>query len=327
MTQKILAYSLVPQDLLDALQGPFELMDFTGRSGLRRDPAFAKALSQAQGLLGAGLRVDRAMLDEAPQLEVVSTITVGYDLYDVAALSERGILLCNTPDVLTESVADTTLAMMLAVARRVVELANQVREGRWTQAVGPAEYGHDVYGKRLGIIGMGRIGAAVARRARLGFGMRIGYHSRSRHASVESMYDAEYQSLEALLATSDFVCVVVPLTAETEGMIGAGELALMKRSAYLINIARGAVIDEAALVSALEAGTIAGAGLDVFVREPLPMGSPLCRLPNVVALPHIGSATHETRYAMAALAVDNLRDALTGRRPRAVVNPEVRGWS
>jgi len=327
MTKKILAYSLVPQALLEALAGPFELLDFTGRSGLRRDPAFARALAEAQGILGAGLRIDRTLLDEAPQLEVVSTITVGYDLYDVAALTERGILLCNTPDVLTESVADTTLAMMLAVARRVVELANLVREGRWIQSIGPAEYGNDVYGKRLGIIGMGRIGAAIARRARLGFGMRIGYHSRSRHSTVESMFDAEYQSLDRLLAESDFVCVVVPLTPQTEKMIGARELALMKRSAYLINIARGAVIDEPALVAALEAGVIAGAGLDVFVREPLPKDSPLGRLPNVVALPHIGSATHETRYAMAELAVDNLRDALTGRRPRAVVNPQVRGWS
>jgi lactate dehydrogenase-like 2-hydroxyacid dehydrogenase len=318
----VVAYSALPAVCLERLKQQFDVADFTGQSGLRKNPAFATALASAQGVIGTGFAFDRALIEASLQLKVVSTISVGYDNYDVAALSERGILLCNTPDVLTESVADLTLALMLASARRIVELGSRVIAGEWKRAVDTEDFGSDVYGKTVGIVGMGRIGMAVARRARLGFGMRVLYQSRHAKPDADREFGARHCSLDELLAESDFVCVLVPLSAETEKLIGAPQLARMKRSAFLINVARGKVVDEAALIDALRAGTIQGAGLDVFEREPLPVDSGLRSLPNVVALPHIGSATHETRLAMAELAVDNLVDALSRKTPRAMVNAQ-----
>jgi len=229
-------------------------------------------------------------------------------------------VLTNTPDVLTETTADTGFALILATARRVVELANWVRDGHWRSGLGPAQFGSDVHGKTLGIVGMGRIGEALARRAAAGFGMQVIYHSQRPKPDVEARYGARRFALDELLAKADFVCLTVPLSAATEGLIGRGELALMKPEAILINISRGRVVDEQALIDALETRRIRGAGLDVFVQEPLAADSPLLRLDNVVATPHIGSATEETRQAMARCAVDNLLAALAGRRPANAVN-------
>jgi len=322
MKKKIVAYSALPPSCLRRLTAHCDVADFTGQSALRKNPEFNAALAQAQGVIGSGLRFDAALIAQCPHLQAISTVAVGYDLFDVGALSARGILLCNTPDVLTESVADLTLALMLACARRVVELAAWVRAGGWTRPVEAADFGSDVFGKTLGIVGMGRIGMAVARRARLGFGMRVLYQSRSAKPDADREFGARRCSLDELLTESDFVCVLVPLSAETEHMIAAAEFARMKPSAFFINVARGKVLDEAALIDALRSGAIKGAGLDVFEREPLSMDSELLAMSNVVALPHIGSATHDTRRAMAELAVDNLVDALEGRRPRAMVNPQ-----
>lgn len=318
----VVAYSALPAACLAQLKQHLDVADFTGQSGLRKNPAFAAALARADGVIGSGLPFDRALIESAPQLKVVSTVTVGYDNYDVDALSERGILLCNTPDVLTESVADLSLALMLASARRVVELASRVAAGGWKRAIDSHDFGSDVYGKTLGIVGMGRIGMSVAQRAHHGFGMRVLYQSRHPKPDADRAFGARHCSLDKLLAQSDFVCVLVPLSAETEHMIGAAQFALMKRSAFFINVARGKVVDEAAMIAALRSGQIAGAGLDVFEREPLPADSGLIGLPNVVLLPHIGSATHDTRLAMAQLAVENLIDALGGNRPRAMVNQQ-----
>lgn len=271
-------------------------------------------------MLGASLRLDASLLDLAPQLEVVSSVSVGVDNYDIAELSQRGVMLTNTPDVLTETTADTGFALILATARRVVELANWVRDGHWQANLGPAHFGCDVHGKTLGIVGMGRIGEALARRAAAGFGMRVLYHSQRPKPEVEARYAARQCSLDELLQQADFVCLTVPLSASTEGLIGARELALMKPEAILVNISRGRVVDEPALVDALRAKRIRGAGLDVFVQEPLSTDSPLLQLDNVVATPHIGSATQETRQAMARCAVDNLLSALAGERPANLVN-------
>jgi gluconate 2-dehydrogenase len=225
--------------------------------------------------------------------------------------------------VLTESTADTVFSLILATARRVVELADWVKAGKWQGSVGPAQFGLEVQGKTLGIVGLGRIGGAVARRAALGFNMKVLYTNRSPNPQAEQAYGARRVELAELLASSDFVCLQVPLTPETQHLIGAAELRAMKRSAILINASRGATVDEAALIEALQSGTIHAAGLDVFETEPLPVDSPLLSMPNVVALPHIGSATHETRHAMALNAAENLVAALDGTLTRNVVNRDV----
>jgi len=232
-------------------------------------------------------------------------------------------VLAHTPDVLTESTADTVFSLILASARRGVELAAWVKAGRWQQSIGPAQFGVDVQGKTLGIVGLGRIGGAVARRAALGFNMQVLYTNRSANPQAEAAYGARRVELQELLATADFVCLQVPLTSQTRHMIGAKELASMKKTAILINASRGAIVDEQALVEALRNGTIHGAGLDVFEKEPLGADSPLLQMANVVALPHIGSATHETRHAMARNAAENLVAALAGTLATNVVNREV----
>lgn len=283
------------------------------------------ALPQAQGLLGASLRLDAQLLDLAPALEAVASVSVGVDNYDIDYLTERKVLLTNTPDVLTETTADTGFALILASARRVVELANLVRNGQWQKNVGPDQFGTDVHGKTLGIIGMGRIGEALAQRGHFGFGMPVIYHSNSPKPAVEARFNAQYRSLDELLQQADFICLTLPLTAQTEGLIGAEQFALMRPESIFINISRGKVVDEAALIQALQEGQIRAAGLDVFEREPLELTSPLRQLDNVVATPHIGSATHETREAMARCAVDNLLAALAGERPANLVNPQALG--
>lgn len=279
-------------------------------------------LAQAHGIIGSGLAITPPLLDAAPNLNVIATISVGYDNIPVDELTKRGIMLCNTPDVLTETTADTGFALMMATARRVVELAEWVKANEWHASIGPALFGSDVHGKTLGMVGFGRIGQAVARRGALGFGMQVLYSNASPKPDVESELGAQRRELNELLAEADFVCVTVPLTAETEHLIGAQELARMKPTGIFINIARGKVVDESALIHALENGVIQAAGLDVFAQEPLPASSPLPMMTNVVALPHIGSATHETREAMAQRAVDNIRLALQGERPISLVNEE-----
>ncbi|MFK3919590.1 2-hydroxyacid dehydrogenase [Pseudomonas fulva] len=319
MKKRIVLYKALSPDLLARLQAAAEVttVDLARPDGMAR---LRDALPGAHGLLGASVRLDASLLDLAPELGVISSVSVGVDNYDIADLDRRGIVLTNTPDVLTETTADTGFALILATARRVVELANWVRDGHWRSGLGPAQFGSDVHGKTLGIVGMGRIGEALARRAAAGFGMQVIYHSQRPKPDVEARYGARRFALDELLAQADFVCLTVPLSAATEGLIGRGELALMKPEAILINISRGRVVDEQALIDALETRRIRGAGLDVFVQEPLAADSPLLRLDNVVATPHIGSATEETRQAMARCAVDNLLAALAGRRPANAVN-------
>ncbi|GHA96625.1 2-hydroxyacid dehydrogenase [Modicisalibacter luteus] len=304
---------------LDRLQERFHVDYFEEPD---HDPmAYREALHKAHGLIGGKLQVSPGTLDDAPHLEAVATISVGYDNLPVDEMNRRGIVLTNTPDVLTETTADTGFLLLMATARRLVELTDFVRQGHWTQHVSEAQFGHDVHGKTLGLVGMGRIGQAIARRA-LGFGMQVRYTHASPKPEFESRWGVERRDCETLLGESDFVCLTVPLTPQTEYLIGADQLRCMKPSSILINIARGRVVDEAALVHALKEGVIAGAGLDVYEREPLPADSPLPRMSNVVALPHVGSATFETRDAMARCAVDNLCQALDGEKPHDLVNAE-----
>ncbi len=318
MKQKIVAYKTLPADVTDYLREHAEVV-FVDASDTQ---ALSAALKDADGAIGASVKVTPAMLDGS-RIRALSTISVGFDQFDVADLTQRGILLAHTPDVLTESTADTVFSLILASARRVVELAEWVKAGEWKASIGPAHFGVDVQGKTLGIVGLGRIGGAVARRAALGFNMRVLYTNRSPNETAEREYGARRVELDELLAVSDFVCLQVPLTDATRHMIGAPQFAKMKKSAILINASRGATVDEKALIAALEAGTIHGAGLDVFEQEPLDPASPLLRMPNVVALPHIGSATHETRHAMARNAAENLVAALAGTLRTNIVNREV----
>ena len=319
MKKQVVLYKKLSPSLMARLQEQVEvtLIERLDAEGLAR---LRDALPRAHGLLGASLKLDAELLDLAPGLQAIASVSVGVDNYDIDYLTERRILLSNTPDVLTETTADTGFALILATARRVVELASMIREGKWTRNIGPAHFGTDVHGKTLGIIGMGRIGEALAQRGHFGFGMPVIYHSHSPKPAVEQRFNAQYRSLTELLQQADFICLTLPLTAETEGLMGATEFALMRPESIFINISRGKVVDEAALIDALRTGQIRAAGLDVFEREPLSLDSPLLQLNNVVATPHMGSATHETREAMAKCAVDNLLAALAGERPMNLVN-------
>ncbi|CAB3770472.1 NAD(P)-dependent oxidoreductase [Paraburkholderia humisilvae] len=318
MKSRIVVYKPVPDDVLAYLREHAEVVEV---DGTQHDP-FVAALKDADGAIGSTVRITPAMLDGASRLKALSTISVGYDAFDVADLTRRRIVLTHTPDVLTESTADTVFALILATARRVVELADWVKAGQWTHSVGPAQFGVEVQRKTLGIVGLGRIGGAVARRAALGFSMKVLYTNRSPNPDAERQYGARRVELRALLEESDFVCLQMPLSDETRHMIGAPQFNAMKKSAILINAARGPVVDEAALIDALRSGTILAAGLDVFEQEPLAADSPLLTMRNVVALPHIGSATHETRHAMARCAAENLISALQGTLTRNIVNRE-----
>ena len=279
--------------------------------------AFGAALPGAQGLIGSSWRIDEAVLARAGRLEAISSVSAGVDNYALPVLRARGIVLCHTPGVLTETTADTIFALIMASSRRLVELANHVREGHWTRNIEEDLFGWDVHGKTLGILGYGRIGQALARRAALGFGMPVLYHSR-RPVDVPALAGhAVHTPLEELLGRADIVAAVLPLTDETRGLMGPRQFDLMKPGAIFVNGARGAIVQEQALLDALDRGRLRAAGLDVFATEPLPADSPLRTHPKVTCLPHIGSATHETRHAMAELATSNLLLALAGEPPIA----------
>ncbi|RJS94846.1 D-glycerate dehydrogenase [Salinisphaera sp. Q1T1-3] len=316
-SKTVLVYKSLDDALLERLRARYEVRDFSDRADITQDPDFLAALPDAHGLIGASVPLGGDLLRRASNLEVVSSVSVGVDNYDLASTAERGIVLCHTPDVLTETVADTALLLILATARRGVELSNLVRRGEWTGGIGPAHYGSDVHHKRLGIVGMGRIGQAIARRGAAGFGMTVRYHNRSGHSDIDAELGAEWQPLDTLLSESDIVCSTLPLSDRTAGMFGRQAFERMGAESFFVNIGRGGVVDEAALVDALRTNTIKAAGLDVFETEPLPAESPLLALDNVVVLPHIGSATHETRAAMAELAVSNLEAVLEDRQPPA----------
>lgn len=283
-------------------------------------------LAQADAVISmVADRFDAATIAGLPRLAVISNLAVGLDNIDLAAATRAGIAVGHTPGVLAETTADLAFALLMAVARRVAEGDRYVRADRWHAWTPRLMLGRDVWGATLGIIGWGAIGQAVARRA-TGFGMRILYaaHQSSRGASVhQATPQAEEVELPRLLAEADFISINVPLTDQTRHMIGAHEIAAMKREAIIINTARGPVIDEEALIVALRSGRIAGAGLDVTELEPIRADHPLLQFPHVIVTPHIGSASHATRIRMAELAVDNVLEVFAGRPPRCCANPSV----
>lgn len=319
--KQVLVFRDLPPDQLARLQAVHEVTVADPRQPEQR-AAFDAALAEAHGLIGASFPISAELLARAPQLQAISSISVGVDNYPLQALQSRGIVLCHTPGVLDETVADAVFALLMATCRRVVELSQMVREGRWDRNIGEDLFGHDVHGKTLGLLGFGRIGQAVARRAALGFGMPVLYHARHpvdlALQAPALLGRAEHVPLADLLARADIVVALLPLSDSTRGMVDARAFAAMKPGAIFINGGRGATVVEDDLLAALDHGTLRAAGLDVFATEPLPLASPLRTHPRVTPLPHIGSATHGTRHAMARLATTNLLQALAGEKPTAV---------
>lgn len=312
---RVLVTRAVFPEVLQRLHARFEV-DLHPEDAPLPPEQLARRLADKHGALTMLTdRIDAAVLAAAPQLRVVSNVAVGFNNLDLAACEQAGVWATHTPDVLTDTTADTAWALLLAAARRVVQADRWVREGQWRgwQFQDPW-LGQDVHHATLGIWGMGRIGQAVARRA-AGFAMRVLYHNRSRlPAADEEACRARWVSREALLREADFLVLLLPYSPATHHALGAAELALMKPTATLINIARGGIVDDAALVAALQRRQIAGAALDVFEGEPA-LHPGFASLDNVVLTPHIGSSTRATRLAMAMRAVDNLEAALSGQRP------------
>ncbi|MFN3303213.1 MAG: 2-hydroxyacid dehydrogenase [Roseateles sp.] len=323
MRPRILVARRAPAAVIERLAAHFEVDAVGGETVLTP----AELRERLQGKTGAYItgteRITAELLDACPDLRAVCTMSVGYNHIDLAACSARRVLVTNTPDVLTETTADLGFALLLAAARRMGEGERLLRDGGWKSWSWDFMAGAEVHGTTLGILGMGRIGQAIARRGRFGFGMRVVYHNRSRlPAQVETELAARYLSKDELLAVADHLVLVLPYSAESHHCIAAAELARMKPGATLVNIARGGIVDEDALAAALREGRLGAAGLDVFEGEPQ-VNRALLTLPNVVLTPHIGSATLPTRLAMAGLAADNLIAALTGATPPTPLNPEV----
>lgn len=276
-----------------------------------------------EGILMSGTRVDENLLNRAPKLKVVSNIAVGYNNFDTDAMKKRNVIGTNTPGVLNDTVADLIFALILSSARKVAQMDRYVRDGKWKEADFEEMFGKDVHHSTLGIIGMGRIGQDVAKRARLGFDMDILYYNRNRNKEAEEKYEAVYTDLNTLLSKSDFVLVMTNLTDETYHMIDEQQFSLMKKDAIFINASRGSTVNEKALIKALEEKKILGAGLDVFEQEPIDKNHPFLKMDNVVLMPHVGSATKKTRSDMAMLAAENLVKGLWGEVPPNVV-PELK---
>ncbi|EOH6072907.1 2-hydroxyacid dehydrogenase [Burkholderia cenocepacia] len=315
-------------DIVDRLRESFEVTDNPDDT-IWSQPELIARLQGKRGAVTAGSdRIDATLLDACPGLEAVCNIGVGYNNIDVDACSARGVIVTNTPDVLTDTTADFGFALMMATARRITESEHFLRSGAWTKTGRYDMFvGSDIHGATLGILGMGRIGQAIARRGALGFGMNVIYHNRSRLSpEVEAGCGARYVDKDALLRESDHLIIVVPYSSTSHHAIGARELRQMKSTATLTNIARGGVVDDSALAAALAKGAIAAAGLDVFEGEPVVCPALLAQK-NLVLTPHIGSASVATRRAMASLAVDNLIAALGAGphagRPPTPVNPQV----
>ena len=322
MKPRILVARAIFPETLEKLCAHFDVED-NQADELWSKPVFAARLVDKAGAFTTSQPVDAETLADASQLKICANMAVGYNNFDVAAMTARGVLGTNTPDVLTETTADFGFALMMAIARRMTESEHFLRAGKWDRWRYDMFTGSEVHGSTLGILGMGRIGQGIARRSALGFGMNVIYHNRSRLApETEAACKAHYVGKEELLRTADHVVLVLPYTSESHHTVGERELAMMKSTATLTNVARGGIVDDAALAKALRNKTIAGAALDVFEGEPK-LNPDLLGLSNVVLTPHIASATVRTRRAMAELAADNLIGFLVHGKALTPINPEV----
>ena len=325
MKQKILITREVFDETIDFLKSQFEVESNQADRLYARDELIAKLQGKDGVQTSSSDRIDAELLDQCPTIRAVCNTAVGYNNIDVDACTGHGVMVTNTPGVLTDSVADYSMGLIIATCRRMTEGEAYLRKGEWKGTFLKQMLGQDVHGATLGIFGFGRIGQAVARRAR-GFDMKILYHSRSRAAAdAERESGAVYTGKEALLRTADVVLLILPFTPETQHFIGAKELALMKPAAVLVNVARGGIVDDAALIDALKKKTIWAAGLDVYENEPR-LNPGFLELGNVVLSPHIASASEPTRKAMAMTAAKNLAAALSGQTPPNLLNPDYRNF-
>ena len=312
--------AVFPQTL-ERLRRHFEVESNPDDADWPREELIRRLQGQQGAFTTGAVRIDEALLAACPDLRICANMAVGYNNFDLDAMARHGVVATNTPDVLTETTADFGFALLMATARRLTEGERFLRRGEWTRWRYDMFAGAEVHGTTLGILGMGRIGQGIARRGALGFGMDVIYHNRSRlDAALEAGCGARYVGKDELLKTADHLVLVLPYSAASHHAIGAAELALMKPTATLVNIARGGIVDEAALAAALDSGRLAAAGLDVFEGEPV-VNPALLALPNVVLTPHIASATIPTRRAMADLAADNLISFFEGKGPLTPVLP------
>lgn len=300
-----------PKEVIDYIESYCKCEVWEGEGEISREYLLEK-LADKDGVILTSIKIDEEFLDKAPKLKAVSNMSVGYDNFDIKVMKSRNVIGTNTPEVLDNSVADLVFGLILSSARRIVECDKYLRQGYWKSQYDESYYGIDVYGKTIGIIGMGRIGEAIAKRAKFGFDMKVLYHNRSRKEKAEKDLGATYSDLDTLLKESDFVVLMTPFTKETYKLIGADEFKLMKDTGIFINASRGQTTDEKALIEALKSGQIRAAALDVYEKEPINTNNELIDLKNVVLLPHLGSATWETRNNMARLSAENMVKALIG---------------
>ncbi|WP_394236544.1 2-hydroxyacid dehydrogenase [Niallia oryzisoli] len=323
MNAKVYITRKLPDEVVERLEEHFHVSMWEDEDTAVPYEILKEEIKEADGLFSTVTEtIDENLLEQAEKLKVISTMAVGYNNIDIAAATKRNIMVAHTPGVLTETTADLTFALLMAASRRLIEASDYLRSGQWKTWSPLLLTGQDIYGATMGIIGFGNIGQALARRAK-GFNMNVLYYNRSRKEEAEKELGAVFTDMETLLKESDFVCILTPLTEETKHLIDEKELGLMKKTAILINTARGEVVNEAALYTALKNGQILAAGLDVFQQEPISLDHPLLTLSNVVALPHIGSASVKTRLAMAHLAAKQLIEGLQGKIPQHPVNPMV----
>lgn len=319
---KVYIAKSIPHEVEEYISKYCDLEKWSSDEDITREELLER-LKDIDGLLTSGTKIDEELLEKAPNLKVVSNMSVGYNNFDLKAMKSRNIIGTNVAGALDDTVADLIFGLMLACARRITELDRYVKSGKWNKDDDLELYGANVHHRTLGIIGMGRIGEAVAKRASLGFDMNVLYYNRSRKKEVEEKLGAQYCTMEEILKRSDFIVIMTPLTEETLHLIDEEQFNLMKSSAIFINASRGKTINEKALIKALQNKRIKAAGLDVFDVEPVQADNPLLKMDNVVTLPHIGSANEDTRLDMARLAAKNLVKALTeGTAPNIV--PELK---
>ncbi len=314
MKPRVFITKKIPVKVEEYLAPFCEYKKWDSESMISRD-ILLHEVQDVQGLLTHGCKMDEEVFINSPGLKIVSNMSVGYNNFDLNAMKEYGVLGTNTPGILDETVADLIMALILASGRRIVELDRLVKDGKWDKLIGEDLYGVDVHHTTLGIIGMGRIGEAVARRARFGFNMDILYHNRKPKPELEEKLSAQYCTFEKVLSESDYLVLMTPLTEQTLNLMGEEQFSLMKHSAIFVNASRGEAVNEEALLKALMQHRIRGAALDVYEKEPIDIESPLLKLPNVITVPHIGSAVQKTRDAMAMLAAENLVKGLYGETP------------